>query len=429
MGFIDNNEVKASHRELLFLIINIVDHGLIGRKHDTGIHIRLFLFAQNRHGYIWQECFIFLMCLIDKSGAVCKEQNVLHPVVAHQYITERNADTGLASTGRKYKKTTTVFLVQPFHNALDGSFLISTVGDILIDEEIAYLCTTSLLNQAFKVVHRMERIDRSVQVAHTVNHHSAESIRVTDNGSYFILALQRVGIQDGLPTTFAYLMSGSLCFNYSKRLAATAEQYIVCIAFSRCTGHVVHFDLNTSLAALYVAFNIENVPSCFYEHIVNEILTSDGFACQTFLRNVWRLGVFHFLLWNTVHNIRLYLWTWCCRQHRTCNSAGNDCCIKSRNALDGSPAIHESCYNIVECAQATECLYSFNGFTAIMTGRVSNLVNQTDIVIQSDIMIDKRISFLLVEHIVEGVTLSNLCVFHLQHILHKPFQGFARTIG
>ena len=65
----------------------------------------------------------------------------------------------------------------------------------------------------------------------------------------------------------------------------------------------------------------------------------------------------------------------------------------------------------------------------ILTGRVADLMNQTDVVIQIDIMIDKGISFWLMKQIVEGFPFVYLNVFHLQHVLHKPFQGFARTIG
>ena len=38
----------------------------------------------------------------------------------------------------------------------------------------------------------------------------------------------------------------------------------------------------------------------------------------------------------------------------------------------------------------------------ILTGRVADLMNQTDVVIQIDIMIDKGISFWLMKQIVEG---------------------------
>ena len=80
-------------------------HGLIGGEQDACRYIHITV-TQGTDRHIRQQLGIIPFCLIDQLYTVGQEQHILHPVVPHQHVYERDADTRLSRTGSHYHKYT-----------------------------------------------------------------------------------------------------------------------------------------------------------------------------------------------------------------------------------------------------------------------------------------------------------------------------------
>ena len=174
-----------------------------------------------------------------------------------------------------------MLLVQPLHKTLDGRLLIVAVCNLVVDGQVGDVRPCSLLHDVFQIIMAMERDNLSVRIAKPIYHFCHIPICEIDDWSHPILLLQTIRILYCLFASFHRTLYCALCFNYCQRLTAFAEQYIVSIAGSRradCRVHSFYLHLYAGFAALHVALDTENVPSCFIQHVVYEALASDGFA-------------------------------------------------------------------------------------------------------------------------------------------------------
>ena len=82
---------------ILYAVNNIV-HGLIGRK-DAVSGVVILLLTEVGNGEIRQQIHKAALCLGDQTVAVSKKQDIFHPAVLKQHITQGNDCPCLAGAG------------------------------------------------------------------------------------------------------------------------------------------------------------------------------------------------------------------------------------------------------------------------------------------------------------------------------------------
>ena len=202
--------------------------------------------------------------------------------------------------------------VEPFHQTLDGCFLIGAVGDFVVYRQFGNVGTTPFLNQLFQVVVAMEGDDLAVGIAHAVYHLCCVSVGVINYRSYTILFLQAVCILYCLFASGFGTVYGTFGFYHRQRFAALAKEHVVGVADARRVELLVHslyLYLDGSLPALDVALYVEDFPASLVEHIVDEALAGNGFAFKRFRRlRFWRFRVIDSLVRNMVCEVWGYGW-------------------------------------------------------------------------------------------------------------------------
>ena len=171
--------------------------------------------------------------------------------------------------------------VEPFHQALDGCFLIGAVGDFVVYHEVGNVGTTSFLNQLFQVVVAVEGDYLAVGIVHAVYHLGSVSVGVINYRANTILFLQTICILYCLLASGFRTVYGAFGFNHRQRFSALAEEHIVGVSGARRVELLVHslyLYLDGSLSALDVALYVEDFPTSLVQHIVDEALTGNGFA-------------------------------------------------------------------------------------------------------------------------------------------------------
>ena len=154
--------------------------------------------------------------------------------------------------------------VEPFHQTLDGCFLIGAVGDFVVYHEVGNVGTTSFLNQLFQVVVAMEGDDLPVGIAHAVNHLCSVSVGVINYRSYTILLLQAICILYCLLASGFRAVDGTFGFYHRQRFSALAEEHVVGVADARRVELLVHslyLYLDGSLPTLDVTLYVEDFPA------------------------------------------------------------------------------------------------------------------------------------------------------------------------
>ena len=92
------------------------------------------------------------------------------------------------------------------------------------------------------------------------------------------MIFEAVGIQFRLMLALDGRHACALGLDHGQRLAFGAKQHIVCIADAFFVGHPMDFDLDAGFPGLDQAFGLQDLPSGFFEHQVDEQFSGFGFA-------------------------------------------------------------------------------------------------------------------------------------------------------
>ena len=99
--------------------------------------IVILLLAQIGAGKVGQEIDKAALCLGDQGVAVSKEQNILHPAVLQQHITQSNDRSGLTGTGgHDQQRLASIFLVKGIANGFDCTLLVIAARNVLLHHHI-----------------------------------------------------------------------------------------------------------------------------------------------------------------------------------------------------------------------------------------------------------------------------------------------------
>ena len=140
VGFIADHQIKmTAGKQLALLVLHVVDavhHGLIGGEHTVG-GIVVLVHAQIRGRQIGQQIGEAFLRLMYQRIPVSQEQDILHPAVLQQHITQGNHRSGLAGAGsHDQQRLPAVLPAEGITDSLDGTFLIVAARDILLHHNI-----------------------------------------------------------------------------------------------------------------------------------------------------------------------------------------------------------------------------------------------------------------------------------------------------
>ena len=171
------------------------------------------------------------MRLLHQFLAVGKKQNILEPfAVVVEQLAERDTHARLARSGGQHEQTTAMLPVEPFHQTLDGGFLIGAVGDFIVYRQVGNRGATPFLNQIFQVVVTVEGDDGSRRIVESVYHLCSVSVGVINYRAHAILLLQAICILDGLFASRFRAVDGAFGFYHRQRFAVLAKEHIVGVA-------------------------------------------------------------------------------------------------------------------------------------------------------------------------------------------------------
>ena len=168
--------------------------------------------------------------------------------------------------------------IEPLAHILDGSLLIVSVRDLVIDREIGNVgarCATR--HYQFEVFGGMESIETASRISETVDAMNLVAVGVVNHRTHMITLFEAVGVKFCLVFADNRIFACAFGFNHGKRLAVGAKQHIVGITFTGIVRHTADLDLDTGFAAYDVALRFQYFPTCFAEHKVDEAAASFGF--------------------------------------------------------------------------------------------------------------------------------------------------------
>ena len=148
MRFIHDDQVKSANRKLLFLSVHIIDHSLVGREHDSSIHIPVqATVGENTVALIREKFGKALVRLCDQRCPVGKEQNIFDPLITRKHVHQRNGDTRLACSRGHDQQSAPELLIQPLTQLCNRHLLIRSVRDVVADAQIGNIFPAASLDQ------------------------------------------------------------------------------------------------------------------------------------------------------------------------------------------------------------------------------------------------------------------------------------------
>ena len=277
MCLVNDNQVKPPGRKTLILCIYVIDHGLVCTEHEPGIEILFTAGRQFTDTHIRHQLCEVALCLIDQRGAVCKEQDIFHPIIAGKHIDQRDRHTGLSGAGSHDKQATAVLGVQPFADIGDCHFLIWAVGYFVVDGKIGNITASSALEHQFQILHGMECHNRTIRV-NSVNDFCAVAIGVIEDRFIAVHLLHALAVQIHLMASLFGVNGGFLDLYDGQRFPVFTIKNIVAVPYTVGIGHSLYFNFNTGFARLGEIFHIQNIPTGFFQVQINVQPARGSFA-------------------------------------------------------------------------------------------------------------------------------------------------------
>ena len=137
MRLVDNQQIKAPDAKFPRVVVNQVNHRLIGRKDHAGIRIAVQAAAGiQRSGHTGQQLVEILVRLPHKAGTIGEKQHVFDPVRLHQHVHAGNGYARFACAGRHDEQASAAHAGKRLAHATNRIFLIIAVGDVVVDGRV-----------------------------------------------------------------------------------------------------------------------------------------------------------------------------------------------------------------------------------------------------------------------------------------------------
>ncbi len=229
VGLVNDNQIESANAKLSGVVVDQIDHGLVGRENNTGIGIPVHTAAGiDRSGHTGQQFSEILVGLTNQRSPVRKEQDILHPTSLHQHIRQGNGHTGFAGAGGHDQQGVTAILHECVAGGGDGFFLIGTTGDGFIDLRRRNILPGSGTEfQQLQLLKRMELENPAGLVSQLVNDVDVVAVGVVNNRLVPIFHCHFVGFFYGLGTTSHQILGGDGVLDDGQGAVVPAVEHIV----------------------------------------------------------------------------------------------------------------------------------------------------------------------------------------------------------
>ena len=267
MTFVGNNQVKTPDAVGLFVGVDKVEDGVVGRKDDVGVIVALVLclFRDSANRGVRHILDEVAFGLLHQLLSVGQKQHIFHPIVALQNIDKANGAAGLARARGHHYQLLPVHFVERLANG-SASFLYEvTVRNILL-----YLVVFDFLQIAphyerMKFVFAVIAIHTAGGIASAILHHHLVAIGVEHHRPCTAIhPLQAIGVGLGLSRAFLLALRSALGLNHGERQTVFIKQHIVGPAVFP-VGHPSHYNFGAHLAVCATAFGLGKLPSGFLQ--------------------------------------------------------------------------------------------------------------------------------------------------------------------
>ena len=246
VGLVADDQVEVAAGEQLALLVlyrvDAVHHGLVGGKDAAGGGVVLLL-AQIGDGQAGQQVDKAALGLGDQGIAVGQEQDVFHPAVAQEHVTQGDYRPGFARAGGHDQQGLASAARKAVAHRLDGALLIPAPGDILVHRHAGQACSHG------PQVKELVQVPPGVDGRHpplgigTVINAGVEPVGEEDHRPAAVLLFQNVGIQPGLMAAPGHVGAGALGLDHRQGPAVGAVEHIVGKTLPRLVGHPVELHL------------------------------------------------------------------------------------------------------------------------------------------------------------------------------------------
>ena len=229
VSFINDDQVEAPDAEFPRIIVDQVDHGLIGREDNAGIRITIHASARiDAGGNARQQFSEVLVCLVNQACAVSQKQNVLCPVCPQQHIRKSNGYACLTRSGCHDQEAGTPHTHECFAASINCFLLVVPSSDIVVNLRSGDILTdVSTQLQQFQLLNGMKLEDSARRISQLVDDKDIIAVCVICNWFITIFHSQLVCLIDGLCAPLHRAPAGGRILDDGKRFPILAVHHII----------------------------------------------------------------------------------------------------------------------------------------------------------------------------------------------------------
>ena len=227
--FVDDNQVKASDAEFPRVVIDQIDHGLVGGKDHAGICVAVQAAAGiERCGHVGQQLVEILMRLPHEAGAVGEKQYVFDPIRLHQHVHAGDGHAGFARAGGHDQQASAAHIGKRLAYAANGVFLIVAVGDIVVDGRVRDILSHGAAQlEQLQFLDGMEIEHPPRRIAQLIDTIDIIAVGVIDHRLIAVFRRHLIGFFDALGAAFYQILRRGGLLNDGQRLIIPAIEHIV----------------------------------------------------------------------------------------------------------------------------------------------------------------------------------------------------------
>ena len=196
---------------------------------------------------------------------VGQKEDILHPAVLKQYITQSDNSSRLAGTGSHNQQSLAAIARKGITGCFDCTLLIVAPCNAAVHHNVFQTCSHTLeIKQLFQISLGINCSAPAFRID-VISNARLKAVRQKDDRTTVVLLFQQISIQFCLLSSFSDIYASALSLHHRQWTAIIAVEYIVRTAHLTLIGHTGQFHL------VPPAFTLS--PACISEHSVDIQLT------------------------------------------------------------------------------------------------------------------------------------------------------------
>ena len=239
---------KQRHAVLGLGVVNGVEHGGIGGKHDA-CGLIVLGGAQIAQRLVRQILFEVVLRLLDQRSAVRQKEHVGHMAAPAQHIGQAGCGAGFSGAGGHDQQVAPEALRNMGADCPDGVFLIVAVGDFIVNfDGVQRLFLGAAVHQLLQVVLAEHPAHGTLRAALLIPEIGGVAVGGKQHRAAAEFLFQTVRIELRLLAPDVGVLGAALGLNDRQRLAVLAHEDVIRIALlAQHAVHVVHFVLGAHI--------------------------------------------------------------------------------------------------------------------------------------------------------------------------------------